>query len=394
MPTIQIKNSSQPNITYLPDRKNWKERTERRLAEEQLTRELPEGFPEQLEGPKLWTGSDYEGKEEQWVYNLTEEELLEIDNAVKDFEATGKPLSAIQKDTFPLPNLGPKLKKLVEDEVVDGRGFLVVRGINPDQYSREQQVIAYAGTSAHIGKRGLQGRHVLGNGSHHVSAAHIKDLVPKKGLDDIIAPAYTNDHQVYHTDIGDIISLFAVGVAAEGGKSRIASSWTVYNELARERPDLIETLASNWAFQDDFAKEGEPGYYQRPLLYYVENNLIIQYARRSFTGFGKNPRRDDIPPITEAQAEALDALHYIAEKYNLGVDFQKGDIQYINNLSIFHARDGFTDSEEKQRHLLRLWLHPENAWKLPKQLEPVWNKIYHKERDEVFPLEPTTLSGL
>ena len=50
-------------------------------------------------------------------------------------------------------------------------------------------------------------------------------------------------------------------------------------------------------------------------------------------------------PITEAQAEALDALHFLSEKYSLGLNFQKGDIQYINNLSILHARDGFRDDE-------------------------------------------------
>ena len=94
--------------------------------------------------------------------------------------------------------------------------------------------------------------------------------------------------------------------------------------------------------------KGDPAFYKRPLLYYQNDHLIIQYARRNFTGIGKNPRREDIPPITEAQAEALDTLHYTAEKYNLGVDFQKGDIQYINNLSIFHARDGYTDSEHNQ----------------------------------------------
>jgi hypothetical protein len=47
----------------------------------------------------------------------------------------------------------------------------------------------------------------------------------------------------------------------------------------------------------------------------------------------------NIPPITEAQAESLDALHFLCEKYSLGLNFQKGDIQYImiNNLSIFHS---------------------------------------------------------
>jgi hypothetical protein len=72
--------------------------------------------------------------------------------------------------------------------------------------------------------------------------------------------------------------------------------------------------------------------------------VVIQYARRGFTGFLHLPRSSNIPPITEAQAEALDALHYLAEKFSVSLDFQRGDVQYINNLSIFHARDGFVDA--------------------------------------------------
>ena len=52
--------------------------------------------------------------------------------------------------------------------------------------------------------------------------------------------------------------------------------------------------------------------------------------------------------LAEAQAEALDALHYLAGKFSLTLDFQKGDVQYVNNLSIFHARDGFTDELGKE----------------------------------------------
>jgi hypothetical protein len=128
--------------------------------------------------------------------------------------------------------------------------------------------------------------------------------------------------------------------------------------------------------------------------------------------------RDDIPPITEAQAEALDYLHYTAEKYSLSVNFKKGDIQYISNTSIFHARNGYTDSEKNRyvlnglveglqmggihsifslkfhlftyrRHLLRLWLRPDNAWDTPEPLKDLWDKLYVNEREEHFPLEPT-----
>lgn len=88
----------------------------------------------------------------------------------------------------------------------------------------------------------------------------------------------------------------------------------------------------------------------RPLLYYqpatitTPERIIVQYARRYFTGFLAQPRSKNIPPISEAQAEALDALHFLAEEHSAALNFQKGDVQYVNNLSIFHARNGFKDS--------------------------------------------------
>lgn len=101
-----------------------------------------------------------------------------------------------------------------------------------------------------------------------------------------------------------------------------------------------------------FGKDGK--FSSRPLLYHqpstssTTEKLIIQYARRSFTGYWGLPRSSDISPISEAQAEALDALHFTADKYAVSLDFHQGDIQYVNNLAIFHAREGFRDTEEKQ----------------------------------------------
>lgn len=36
-------------------------------------------------------------------------------------------------------------------------------------------------------------------------------------------------------------------------------------------------------------------------------------------------------------------LHFYAEKFSLGLNFKKGDIQYINSMGLLHARDAFTD---------------------------------------------------
>jgi alpha-ketoglutarate-dependent taurine dioxygenase len=45
------------------------------------------------------------------------------------------------------------------------------------------------------------------------------------------------------------------------------------------------------------------------------------------------------------------------------MDFEPGDIQFLNNSTILHARTAYEDFEEpeRKRHLLRLWLTADNA---------------------------------
>lgn len=236
------------------------------------------------------------------------------------------------------------------------------------KHTREENIIIYAGVSSHIAPiRGRQDHQFDGEPAD-VVLAHIKDLSAIVDASKIGAPAYTTDKQVFHTDVGDVIALHCLEAAAEGGQSKLSSSWTVYNELAKTRPDLIRTLAEPWASEKyvhsqldrrdwltDYSFSGKgPKHSLRPLLHYSpktassQERLIIQYARRTFTGYWGLPRSSDIPPITEGQAEALDALHFLAEKHAVSLDFRQGDVQYVNNLSIFHARDSFRDTPQQQ----------------------------------------------
>jgi Taurine catabolism dioxygenase TauD, TfdA family len=46
-----------------------------------------------------------------------------------------------------------------------------------------------------------------------------------------------------------VLALYKLSDSVRGGESLLASAWTVYNELAATRPDLINTLAKDdWAF--------------------------------------------------------------------------------------------------------------------------------------------------
>lgn len=59
-----------------------------------------------------------------------------------------------------------------------------------------------------------------------------------------------NDLKPFHTDPdADILGFQTRDVAASGGKCVLASGHSIYNELARTRPDVISTLtAPDWPF--------------------------------------------------------------------------------------------------------------------------------------------------
>jgi hypothetical protein len=208
-----------------------------------------------LIGPLVWEGEQW-ADESLWAYSLSEEELQEIDRAVRHFEGafflpilfddvegltspidSGRPLTQVDRTTFPLPKLSHTLHSLTI-ELYAGRGFFVLRSIPTGLYTPYQNTLIYLGLSAHIAPTIASQDPANGSMLGHITDLRSKDENGSSG-----APAYMNVSQPFHSDPGDVVSLFALGEAEEGGESKIASAWRVYNELAETRPDLVKALA-------------------------------------------------------------------------------------------------------------------------------------------------------
>jgi len=315
-------------------------------------------LPPQQTGAAAWYGPDVT-KRDDWMMPLGAAEVTEIEDATRALVARNADIAAITAREFPLPTLGPRLKARVDGEVLNGRGFLLLRGLPVERWSMQEAATAFFGLGAHLGSARSQ------NGKGHV-LGHVQDL----GLDvkDPNVRIYqTHERQTYHTDSCDIVGLLCLKTAKSGGLSALVSSTTIFNEMRRRRPDLLQLLFQPLATdRRGEVPEGQKPYFEIPVFNWHKGYLTAIYQRQYIDSA---QRFTDAPRLTAAQVEALDMFDSLANDpaLNLFMEFKPGDVQLVHNHTMLHDRTGFEDwpEPERRRHLLRLWLAASGARPLP-----------------------------
>ncbi|EPS40150.1 hypothetical protein H072_6029 [Dactylellina haptotyla CBS 200.50] len=371
---IKSTTSNVARINYVPCLEGYQEREElvkAHLSTKPQAQELPTGFPATVDGSLNWTSSDI--TKGDWLVRLSEDDVKSVETATKSYLGMHDTVNYVSQETFQISeSLKVKMQQTVSN-LYDRRGFAVIRGLDADKYTPLERVVIFLGLSSYVGSK-------LGMQTLSKSAlAHLTNLRPLYAEGLIKSPGYTNVHMSFHNDTAHIIALFVAGVADNGGGSMVASSAKVYNELAAHKPHVIKTLSEDWKLNrfstHDFDSEE---YYQRPLLYHHAGRPILFVARRPFTGSnpGDSPR-----PLSLLQAEALDSVHFAAERHAARIQLQKGDIQFINNLAVVHSREEFRDASigegAERRHLIRAFIkNQERSYSLPRQLDGAFEEIY------------------
>jgi hypothetical protein len=317
---------------------------------------------EPVAGPAVWRGKEVA----DWAREFSAAEIAEIEAAIDGYR--GDP-AALSPQNFPLPTLGPVLRRLLR-ELLDGRGFVLLRGLPVARWSRAQQALAYLGIGAWMGRFRSQNAkgHLLG---------HVKDL----GLDirDPNVRYYQTSRKLeYHTDSVDIVGLLCLQPAKAGGESYLASSATVYNEILRRRPELMPALFE--PFPTDRrgeVPEGMKPWFDIPVYHWHAKRLTCIYVRQYIESAQKlfpEARR-----LSRAQVEAMDLMDELCNdpQIHLAMDFRPGDVQLLHNHQILHSRGDFENwpEPERHRHLLRMWLAPPEARPLPEVFAPRYGSV-------------------
>jgi hypothetical protein len=315
-------------------------------------------LPSEIAGPAAWYGPTLDARRD-WIEHISEREIAEIERATKhvmdrliDPEAD---LVSLRKQDFPLPTLGPRFERLLH-EVLNGRGFVLLRRLPVERWSTLERAAAFVGIGAHWGNALSQNAagHVLG---------HVKNLGDPRAL----RLYMTNQRQGYHTDSCDVVALLCLQTAKEGGLSSLVSSVTLFNEIRRRRPELLSCLfASIETDRRGEVPAGQKPYFTIPVFNWHAGLLSAIYQRKYIDDARRFPH---VPPYTAQQKEALDLLDALADNpaLHLRMEFQPGDVQFVHNHTLLHDRTAFEDWAQpaRKRHLLRLWLAPENARPLP-----------------------------
>ena len=90
------------------------------------------------------------------------------------------------------------------------------------------------------------------------------------------------------------------------------------------------------------------------------DRLFVRYIRPYIEA---SRRHEDAPRPSDAAREAMNRVDAMCAdpQYHVSMTMQPGDMQFVNNYHVLHARDAYEDDRAagRIRHLKRLWLETE-----------------------------------
>lgn len=331
-----------------------------------------------LVGPSLWSGEELAASRD-WRFELTAPMIAELEGALAAVKRRGLAWESLAPGDFAAPQTAALLSQ-VSEMLESGRGVALLSGLPVERYEEaDLRRLWYGlgllmGTPVSQSNAGLRMKVIHDEG---MGAATVHGKIETQGGTFLGAysRAVSTGALRFHTDRTDVVALLCASPSASGGDSKVVSTLALHNALLARRPDLAELLWQPYP-RSRLGEElgGERMHYMLPIFGERAGHFTSHYSR---TFIEASQHQEAAPRLTPAQIEALDLLHELAEPLCYRMALQAGDMQFVNNHVVYHARDAFENDQGSGavRRLYRLWLAMPNSRPLPEDHAVLWGDV-------------------
>jgi hypothetical protein len=246
------------------------------------------------------------------------------------------------------------LATLVNTYLVNGPGYFILTGLDPDPVQGRQALLRLAellGTAMAQDGEGTVVREVRDRGTF-IGEGH-----RTRYADSRLGGSLHTDGAETPFPVPDLFVLFCVRQAPVGGSLQILHIRDILRALEKEY-DILSALRLPFHFD----RRGDRPPDQSPtavksILFKHDDRPAITYLRR-YIEIGH--ATSGIPALTRSQRAALDALDTLTRDRALLTEgkLRPGELAVFDNLSVLHGRTTFKDDPDpsKARLILRTWV--------------------------------------
>jgi len=301
-----------------------------------------------IDSPAAWRGVDMAAREVEWRIPVGAEVLAELDESLDRSEAAGTSLQSVHLDPQSMPRLQEAARSWRRD-LAEGRGFVVLTGLPVERWGESRSGLAFWMIGHALGVPGAQN-------ANDELLGHVIDYGETSASPNV--RLYRTASNIgFHCDAADVVGLLCLEKAVSGGASRIASSVAIWNALFAQDPDAAKLLFEPFAVdrRDEQPPDQRP-FFEMPPCRFDEKGMLRTFYHGEY--FRSAQRLDEVGTLSPERLSALDQYDAIGNDPNNRLDMHlaPGDIQFISNHTIVHARTEYEDAPDRKRHLLRLWL--------------------------------------
>jgi alpha-ketoglutarate-dependent taurine dioxygenase len=314
----------------------------------------PNMLNEDLPDHQAWRRQSIAPKD--WLVSLPQRCLDELDAAACQVRRDPLPTVLLDPQQFSLAACAQMMDH-VRERLRAGIGLAVLDRVPAERYTTEEnRALAWL-----LGS--LLGR-LVAQKWDGTMVYDVRDT--GQALEYGVRRSVTNLDLTFHTDAPwldlppELVGLYCINPARQGGVSRFASLCGVHNELRRRHRDLLPRLYRPfpWDRQAEHAP-GDDKTARRPIFQYDGRSLMGCFNEK-LVATGADLAGES---LDREGREALEAMRTIVDSPELWIEFtiERGQVQFINNRQFAHSRTDFTDASEPhlKRHLIRLWTRDE-----------------------------------